>query len=249
MLTQTFDLAALAHSPWKNGGGTTREIVRWPAGSTLEDFEWRVSVATLSASGPFSVLPDVDRQIMLLNGDGARLRSNDGSIDHALSERWKVFAFRGETAIDAVLMGDTSTDFNLMVRRGHWHGQMQVVRQARHTGSAPAGVCMVLAGRWRRAGEVLTAGQGLWWTSEGHEGDEGAMIEPLPGDGEAAPALAWVVLEQVPPASRAEAGNAAALGIGPGRLSLTSKNNSLAHPAGVDSLPTSASQEDRVRRC
>ena len=216
MTLQTFDLDALAAAPWKNGGGTTREIMRWPADSTLENFEWRVSVATLAASGPFSALPGVDRQIMLLDGEGARLRSPDGRIDHALSERGKVFAFSGDAAVDATLPGGVSRDLNLMMRRGHWHGHMQVVRGAQHTGGTPAGVCMVLAGRWRCAGAVFTAGQGLRWVRV----DEDVRIEPEPAEGGDAPALAWVALAPVPPACMGEPDRALALRIQPGRLTL-----------------------------
>ena len=32
---------------WKNGGGITCEIARRPQGSSLESFDWRVSVATV----------------------------------------------------------------------------------------------------------------------------------------------------------------------------------------------------------
>ena len=31
--------------PWKNGGGTTTEIAVFPAGASLETFEWRFSPA------------------------------------------------------------------------------------------------------------------------------------------------------------------------------------------------------------
>lgn len=238
MPVRTFDLNTLAAMPWKNGGGSTREIVRWPEGSTLEDFEWRVSAATLAVSGPFSVLPGVDRQIMLLDGDGAHLRGADSGIDHALHERWKVFAFAGEAAIDATLVGGTSTDFNLMARRGQWQGQMRVVQRAQRVGSTPAGVCMVLAGRWRCAGEVLTAGQGLWWVGP-HESDEDAVIEPVPSDGEETPALAWVVLAPAPPASRGEAVNATALEIQPAQLSLAQLRSLWQMPQAVRLAPQS----------
>ncbi len=39
--------------PWKNGGGVTTEIcVSPPSGA----FDWRVSIATVNADGPFSTL-------------------------------------------------------------------------------------------------------------------------------------------------------------------------------------------------
>ncbi|MEC4600651.1 HutD family protein, partial [Burkholderia vietnamiensis] len=46
--------AALVASPWKNGGGVTREIAAYPPGAALDAFAWRVSVADVGAGGPFS---------------------------------------------------------------------------------------------------------------------------------------------------------------------------------------------------
>ena len=63
---------------WKNGGGVTREVAAYPPGAGLDDFDWRVSMATVEAGGPFSVFPGVDRVLAVLEGrlalaiDGAR---------------------------------------------------------------------------------------------------------------------------------------------------------------------------------
>lgn len=213
---QHFDLNTLAETPWKNGGGSTREIVRWPAGSTLDDFEWRVSVATLQGAGPFSPLPGVDRQIMLLDGEGALLQSADGALEHSLTRRWQVWAFPGETAIQARAQGGVSHDFNLMLRRDGWQGQVQVVHGARQAGRAPAGLCMVLAGRWRCGAHTLQAGQGLWW----HGGQESEVIAPDDAVDGATPALAWVALSPVLPASLGQVRGEARLDIEPGQLTL-----------------------------
>ena len=32
--------------PWKNGGGETTEIAVFPSGAGLDDFEWRISMAS-----------------------------------------------------------------------------------------------------------------------------------------------------------------------------------------------------------
>ncbi|MGO2464335.1 MAG: HutD family protein, partial [Serratia proteamaculans] len=39
-----FDFASLPVTPWRNGGGETREIASWPLGA--QDFDWRASIAT-----------------------------------------------------------------------------------------------------------------------------------------------------------------------------------------------------------
>ncbi|MEO8119861.1 MAG: HutD family protein, partial [Rhodoferax sp.] len=87
--------------PWKNGGGSTREIVCQPPGADMDNFDWRVSIATIAANGPFSVFVGVDRVIMLLDGAGVRLHAAD--IDHKLDTPGAPFAFAGDVALDCEL--------------------------------------------------------------------------------------------------------------------------------------------------
>ena len=197
MTLQFFDLANMPATPWKNGGGSTRELVCWPpataAAGGMDSFGWRVSVATIAAPGPFSAFAGVDRQIMLLGGDGVHLTSS--GWQHTLAERWQPFAFSGDEAVDCTMLGGISTDFNLMLRRGVWDGTLQVVRsEPPPTG---AGLCMVLQGRWQtvqagQAARVLTAGQGAWWLDAAPP-----RLQPVRDPGSAEPVLAFVALERV----------------------------------------------------
>jgi hypothetical protein len=195
-MVQRFDLASTPSVPWKNGGGSTRELACWPQGAGMDGFEWRVSVATIAAPGPFSAFPGVDRQIMLLDGDGVHLRSDDGQLDHALNQHWQPLAFQGDLAVDCRMLGGTSTDLNLMVRRGRWRGRLQVTDRAHDAGQARAGLCLVLRGRWRCGTQVLEPGQGLWWSERSAEN----ALEPLAvaTQGQADPALAWIDLDMEP---------------------------------------------------
>ncbi len=77
-----FALDAIAPTPWKNGGGTTREIAVRPPGAGMDAFAWRVSVADIVADGPFSAFPGIDRQIALLDGAGVHLQAHDDSFCH-----------------------------------------------------------------------------------------------------------------------------------------------------------------------
>ena len=115
-MLQRFAIADLSPTPWKNGGGSTREIVCRPPGAGMDGFDWRVSIATIAQSGPFSVFAGVDRVILLLDGDGVRLQSADG-IDHRLDQALQPFAFSGDEALDCTLLGGPSQDFNVMTRR------------------------------------------------------------------------------------------------------------------------------------
>ena len=197
MTLEFFDLANVPATPWKNGGGSTRELACWPPASAaaggMDSFGWRVSVATIAAPGPFSAFAGVDRQIMLLGGDGVQLTSS--GWQHTLAERWQPFAFSGDEAVDCTMLGGISTDFNLMLRRGVWQGTLQVVRsELPPTG---AGLCMVLQGQWQtvqaeRAARVLTAGQGAWWLDAAPP-----RLQPVRDPGSAEPVLAFVALERV----------------------------------------------------
>ena len=54
--------------PWKNGLGTTTEIAVHPPGAGLDAFAWRVSIADLGASGPFSIFAGYDRTLVQIEG-------------------------------------------------------------------------------------------------------------------------------------------------------------------------------------
>ena len=58
---------------WKNGGGETAEIAVSPDSAGLDDFDWRVSMATVEAGGPFSMFAGVDRTLSILEGEGILL--------------------------------------------------------------------------------------------------------------------------------------------------------------------------------
>lgn len=171
-MMQRFDRATLAAAPWKNGGGVTREIACWPQGAGMDDFQWRLSIATIAASGPFSAFPGVDRIIALLDGPGVRLASNDGAIDHALNRPLEPFSFPGEAAIDSTVLGDASSDFNVMTRRSLLRAQLQVPRAAASIEAAAHGMLLAVQGSWHAyaassgAEHRLEPGQGGWWADE-----------------------------------------------------------------------------------
>jgi environmental stress-induced protein Ves len=51
--------------PWKNGGGSTSVVLRMP---DSDPYNLRISVAEVTASGPFSVFPGYRRYTTLLEG-------------------------------------------------------------------------------------------------------------------------------------------------------------------------------------
>lgn len=116
MRVRHLKLADIQPMPWKNGGGMTREIAIGPEGAGMEDFLWRLSVAEVAASGPFSAFPGIDRTLTLLEGDGLKLDFEEGD-DLVIDVRWRPAAFDGGRACQGRLIGRAVTDFNVMTRR------------------------------------------------------------------------------------------------------------------------------------
>ena len=102
-------------TPWKNGGGETREIACFPPSSQLNEFEWRISTAVVAQDGEFSIFEGIDRRLYLLDGAGLKLRIGSGKPrrlrpgDH--------IDFRGELPVYGSLVDGPVTDLNIMVRR------------------------------------------------------------------------------------------------------------------------------------
>lgn len=115
-MSKLIQYASLHATPWKNGGGSTTEIAIAPLGATFEDFDWRISLATISQSGPFSTFAGIDRTLTLVSGPGVVLDvGNERQV--ALSEREPTVAFPGEAQVAATVPSGTTTDFNVMTRR------------------------------------------------------------------------------------------------------------------------------------
>jgi environmental stress-induced protein Ves len=100
--------------PWKNGGGVTRDITVFPEGADDESFLWRVSVATIAAAGPFSRFPEIDRALMLLDGE---LVIKVGDVAHRLRPGSAALRFTGEEMVSAAPVGEACTVLNIMARR------------------------------------------------------------------------------------------------------------------------------------
>ena len=184
---------------WKNGLGSTTQIAVYPPRSGVSDtpFLWRVSIADVPASGPFSRFPGYDRTIMMISGetgmwlDGAP----QGPID--LTRPFTPQAFSGDWEISGRLVAGPLRDFNLMVDRARAKGAVSVIRQPGPLRlAAPDGghaLVTLFSGSAKLAGIALQPGATLLFdsneTAEGLvEGGDSASaaaalvtITPLPG--------------------------------------------------------------------
>ncbi|MFD9030797.1 HutD family protein [Streptomyces sp. NPDC059567] len=174
-----FDVETLTAGQWRNGGGATREIASWPAGS--EEFGWRASVADIDRDGPFSAFPGVDRTLTLLAGDGVRLTC-PGVFNRLLTRAGEPFAFSGDHPLAAELPGGACRVLNIMVRRDRWSAQVDQVTGPLVLPLGHAGVLYVLRGRWQASTDsrVLASGQGVWWEEDGNA--SGQAVTPLSPD-------------------------------------------------------------------
>lgn len=143
---QLIDLRSLAPTPWKNGAGLTREIAVEPAGASLDDFDWRISVAEIACDAPFSAFAGVDRCIVLLHGAGMRLRSLDDAIDAVLDAPLQPYYFAGDAAVGASLIAGACSDFNVMVRKARSRADVLAVSASRDLVAADAALIFCVRG-------------------------------------------------------------------------------------------------------
>lgn len=158
---QLVRLADCPAQPWRNGGGMTRELLRWPlqagvqgaagaaavdaaaaadaagaavVGAGADDWLLRVSVAEIERDGPFSPFAGVERWFAVLRGAGVRLALPGGEISLAPGEAPLHFA--GEQAPGCRLRDGPTQDLNLMQRRGSGRAAMQLATEGSRIGGA-----------------------------------------------------------------------------------------------------------------
>jgi uncharacterized protein len=109
--------------PWRNGGGVTYEVASSPAGNELADFDWRISIAEVKGGGPFSAFPEIDRTIVLIEGEWMELTVDGQAHRFGLREP---FRFDGGSETMCEVAGP-SRDLNVMTRRGRASASVSIV--------------------------------------------------------------------------------------------------------------------------
>jgi uncharacterized protein len=106
---------------WKNGGGVTTEILAEPKaeGGHL----WRLSIAEVAQSGPFSDFSGYDRTIMLIDGPGFTL-DFESAPSRRIDRPFEPFSFDGGWKTNCTLIDGPIRDFNLMA--GHDAGPAEL---------------------------------------------------------------------------------------------------------------------------
>lgn len=102
---------------WKNGAGYTIELAR-SEGSSLELFDWRISMADVKTSGSFSKFECMQRYLTVLEGQDILL-----NIDHQVKhlQYLESIKFSGESQVSCELLNGKIRDFNLIYDAKKFH--------------------------------------------------------------------------------------------------------------------------------
>ena len=114
-------------TPWKNGGGSTTEIAVEPFGATLDNFDWRISMARVASDGPFSEFAGIDRTLSIVKGNGLVLTVGDAA-PVVLDRSSEPIRFPGDRPTSARLLAGEIIDLNVMTRRGRFEHRLQRLR-------------------------------------------------------------------------------------------------------------------------
>lgn len=128
--------------PWKNGGGITHEVAIFPADAGMDDFLWRLSMAEVTAPGPFSAFPGIDRVLAVL--DGTLHLSGDTIGDIFITPQSTPCAFPGDAAVNGQPIGGPVLDLNAMVRTGAYRAEMRHLASGNHKVGASSAAFVAL---------------------------------------------------------------------------------------------------------
>ena len=95
--------------PWKNGRGFTQQIFITPptASVAANDFDYRISSATVDKDGEFSLFPGKKRILVAVKGHGFQLNDD-------VYEKFEVAQFTGDEKIFCALLGGPVVDLGLI---------------------------------------------------------------------------------------------------------------------------------------
>jgi environmental stress-induced protein Ves len=183
-------------TPWKNGGGITHEAIRMPPGGG--PFRWRVSVAEIHESGPFSDFAGYDRKMLLLKGSGIRL-TFDGTQQTYLREVGDLVEFDGALPTQCELLDGPCVDLNLMVAKSLtnaavWTDRVSEPRKLDSRGH-DAVLMFVVSGRMQAGRAHVEPTLFEAWDLAVIRPDEDESLQLAPVDASAAPLVFFAALK------------------------------------------------------
>jgi environmental stress-induced protein Ves len=159
---------AYRRTAWKNGRGVTEDVLMLPEGASHDDFDVRISRASIVDPAPFSAFPGIDRAITRLGENPLVLCFADGS--EVALEHLAPYRFDSALMPTSRLPAGHTQVLNVMTRRGRWRNVVTAIRgNARQT----------LEGAGRGFGVVYAMGAGC--TVAGHHVGPGQTLIMQPG--------------------------------------------------------------------
>ncbi len=126
---------------WKNGKGETIEMAI-NTGGTLEQFDWRLSMASVVEDGVFSNFAGYTRNLILIEGDSINLQHNDNKIDR-LNNLLDFATFDGGNKTVGNLPAGAITDFNIIARTSRYNTEVNCYKQALGTKIEVSELCFI----------------------------------------------------------------------------------------------------------
>ncbi|MEQ5872784.1 HutD family protein [Sagittula sp. NFXS13] len=108
-------------TPWRNGGGITREVARAEDDGGLL---WRLSIADVGSEGPFSDFAGLTRVLTVIRGGPMMLDTPSETLVAALHAP---LTFDGGLPVSARLPNGPLRDLNLMYESGRVHAEVSVL--------------------------------------------------------------------------------------------------------------------------
>lgn len=141
--------------PWKNGLGQTTELAISPGG-TIDQFDWRLSIASVVENGWFSDFSGYDRHLVLLDGHGIKLTHNQNQVDN-LHRPLSMATFDGSSQTMGELFNGPIHDFNVMSKQLAFSAQVHPFIQQTTKKLETNSLCFVFAAN--QALNVLYGGE------------------------------------------------------------------------------------------
>ena len=108
--------------PWKNGLGHTTELAI-NSGGNLDNFDWRLSIASVVNDGNFSNFSGYQRNLVLIEGEGLILDHRNGDIDE-LTNLLDISHFDGGSKTHGSLVNGGIKDFNIMTNENSFTAEV-----------------------------------------------------------------------------------------------------------------------------
>ena len=108
--------------PWKNGLGHTTELAI-NSGGNLDNFDWRLSIASVVNDGDFSNFSGYQRNLVLIEGEGIILDHRNGEIDK-LTNLLDIAHFDGGSKTYGSLVNGGIKDFKIMTKQNSYTAEV-----------------------------------------------------------------------------------------------------------------------------